>query len=93
MRDLSGGIVVLTQEQLRILVSEAVEEALAKAASGAAPGEVLSCEQAAELIGVHPHTVPKLVRDEGLPTLRRIGKLWRFRRSDVMAWLGQKKSA
>lgn len=89
---MKDAIVVLTADQLEALVSRAVTDALAKAGANA-PADVLSCEQAAELIGVHPHTVPKLVRDKGLPTLRRIGKLWRFSRRDVLAWLAHRKSA
>jgi excisionase family DNA binding protein len=90
---MKDAIVVLTPEQLRAIVSDAVTDALAKAGAGVTPADVLSCEQAAELIGVNPRTVPRLVRDKGLPTLRRIGKLWRFSRRDVLAWLTQRKSA
>ena len=89
---MKDSIVVISAADLRLLVREEVADALAKAGARDAPGEILSCEQAAELIGVHPHTVPKLVRAKGLPTLRRIGKLWRFKRSDVMAWLAKKSA-
>jgi excisionase family DNA binding protein len=87
---MKDAIVVLTAEQLKGVIAEAVESALAKAGARQ-DHDVLSREQAAELIGVHPHTIPKLVREDGLPTLRRLGKLWRFSRADVMAWLARRR--
>ena len=89
---MKDAIAVLTAEQLEDMMERAIDRALAKAGTNA-PGDVLTCEQAAELIGVNERTIPKLVRDKGLPTLRRIGKLWRFSRRDVLAWLAQRKSA
>jgi excisionase family DNA binding protein len=85
------GIIVATAAQLRAIVRDAVADAFAKATARDAPHEVLTLEQVAELIGVHHRTVPRLVRNKGLPTLRRIGKLWRFKRADVMAWLARSK--
>lgn len=90
---MKDAIVVLTPEQLKGIVTEAVEMALARAGESRKTSDIISREQAAELIGVHPHTIPKLVRAEGLPTQRRIGKLWRFSRADVLAWMARRKSA
>lgn len=82
----SEPIVVMTGEQLRALVLDAVTSALANAAPADA-SDVLDCDEVATLIGVHPRTVPRLVAKDGLPTLRRIGKLWRFSRRAVLAWM------
>ncbi len=89
---MKDAIVVLTSEQLEVIVSRAVTDALAKAGTNA-QGDVMTCEQAAALIGVNARTIPRLVKANGLPTLRRLGKLWRFSRRDVLAWLAQRKSA
>jgi excisionase family DNA binding protein len=47
---------------------------------------LLTTQQAATLLAVHPKTLQKLARDEKLPGIR-IGDLWRFRASDLDAWL------
>lgn len=46
----------------------------------------LDTAAAAELLGVHPRTVTKLAKSGELPS-SRIGKLWRFRRRDIEAFL------
>jgi len=84
-------IVVTTAEQLRAIVADGVAEALAKVGPRKEV-DTMTCGQAAALIGVHPHTVPRLVRSEGLPTLRRVGRCWRFSRRDVTSWLAQRKA-
>ncbi len=93
LHPLRDPIVVLTLEQLRTVVREEVAGALAKAGPAENESDILDREQAAKLIGVTTRTIPRLVKRDGLPTLRRVGKLWRFRRSEVMAWLAAKKSA
>jgi excisionase family DNA binding protein len=85
--------VVISVEQLRALVREELADALAKGGPQDELHDILDREQAAKLIGVTTRTIPRLVERDGLPTLRRVGKLWRFRRTDVMAWLAAKKSA
>jgi excisionase family DNA binding protein len=50
-------------------------------------GEVLTVEQAAELLQVEPDDVRALADGGELPG-RRIGEEWRFLRSAVLAWLG-----
>lgn len=89
---MKDSIVVVSTDQLRMLVREELEHALAKVVPHDGPNEVLSREQAAALIGVTTRTIPRLVKEKGLPTLRRVGKLWRFSRSDVMAWLAKKSA-
>ena len=55
--------------------------------SPAAPAEVLTAEQAAELLQTDAAAVRALAADGELPG-RRIGGEWRFLRAAVLAWLG-----
>lgn len=55
--------------------------------SQATPFEpLLTSDRAASLLGIHPKTLQKLARNGKLPALR-IGDLWRFRSSDLQAWI------
>ena len=58
-------------------------------ASVAGHNEVLTRIQVAELLSVCVESVSKLVRDDGLPC-KRVGKEYRFLRSDVLAWLTER---
>lgn len=51
--------------------------------------EVLTRAAVANLLGVCSESVTKYVRQEGLPC-RQLGAEYRFRRSEVMAWLSQR---
>jgi len=84
-------IVMMTTDQLRALVREEVSAALASTASRD-ESDVMSTEQTAKLVGVHENTIPRLVARDGLPTLRRVGKLRRFSRRAVVAWLEVRKT-
>ena len=46
----------------------------------------LDSHQAAELLQIHPKTLQRLAR-KGEIRAMRIGKLWRFRTSDLDAWV------
>jgi excisionase family DNA binding protein len=46
------------------------------------PEKLLTVEEVAELLGVHPQTVYELVRS-GTLAARKIGRVWRVRPSDV----------
>lgn len=83
--------VTLTIEELDDLVTKAVAKVVGPVR--ATDSEVMTREQVAELLQVNPHQVPKLVR-QGLP-MHLLGgtKIQRFRRSEVLAWMGQKESA
>lgn len=88
-----GALVLTTPEELRELVAEAVRGELAKAVPRAEQGDVMTCEQVAELLGIHVVSVRNLVRLKGLPELGRIGTHRRFSRAAVLAWLDQRRSA
>lgn len=53
--------------------------------------EILTRGQAAKVLRVCAESVTKLVRDEGLPC-KRVGKEYRFLRSQVVAWLASRGS-
>jgi excisionase family DNA binding protein len=74
--------------ELRAMIGEAVREALTTR-DAEESAEWLDAQGAAEVLGVHRRTVAKLAHREGLPA-HRIGKLYRFRRTDVMRWLEER---
>lgn len=47
---------------------------------------LLDSHRAAALLGIHPKTLQKLARNGAVPG-HRIGDLWRFRASELDAWL------
>jgi excisionase family DNA binding protein len=53
---------------------------------------LLNSEQAAELLQIHHKTLPKLAR-RGEIHGTHIGKLWRFRVSDLNAWFERNQRA
>ena len=53
--------------------------------------EVLDTEEAAKLLRVSTKTVLRLAGDGELPG-RKVGRAWRFRRGDVLAWLSSQDS-
>lgn len=82
-------LVVVAREELAAIVREAVRAELASAP--AAASEYLDATTLAELLGVARSTVPQLVKREGLPTVR-LGRAYRFRRTEVIAWLEARTS-
>jgi excisionase family DNA binding protein len=64
------------------------ETTVGRAEVRAAPDpEVLTVEQAAELLQVDPDTVRSLAREGTLPG-RKVGREWRFWRTALLRWLG-----
>lgn len=84
---MSDPIVVLTQDQLRELLSEAVSEAV-KAHTGDA---VLDEDECSHLLKVSKSTVRRYVRDRGLPAHPLSERELRFKRSEVLEWISQQK--
>ncbi len=78
-------IVVVSLTDLRALIAAAVEAAIARRADE--PSEWLDAEGVAALLGVHARTVQKLVKRSGLPAHRLGAKLYRYRRTEVLAWI------
>ncbi|MGH3430114.1 MAG: helix-turn-helix domain-containing protein [Mycobacteriales bacterium] len=77
-------LVTLTTDQLRALISEAVDAALLKKHEVAS--DVITRDQAAKILGVHPVVVARYAKHRGLPGMR-MGREWRFRRSAILRWL------
>lgn len=75
-------LVVLEVDELRALVVEAVREALADRPAASIAAEWLDTEAGAALLGIHPRTLTKRAAAGEIPA-SRLGKLWRFRRSDL----------
>jgi excisionase family DNA binding protein len=50
---------------------------------------LLKPTQAAELLGINHHTLDRMARDHAVPAIK-VGKLWRYRRSDLEAWVESK---
>lgn len=53
---------------------------------------LLDSVQAAELLRIHPKTLQRMARN-GEIVATQIGKLWRFRASELNSWLKSKKRA
>ena len=54
------------------------------------PPAILTTEEVLDYLRVTPGTIYRLIRDGELPALR-IGRQWRFRRSDIDEWLDRQK--
>jgi len=50
--------------------------------------EVLTTEEAAELLSMHPKTLLRQVREGGIPAAR-VGRRWKFSRRQLLQWLEQ----
>ena len=47
---------------------------------------LITADQAAELLKLHPKTVKRLAQARELPGMK-IGRVWRFRESSLDAWM------
>lgn len=47
---------------------------------------LLDSDEAAQLLKIHPKTLQRMARRGEIPGVH-IGKLWRFRRSELNAWI------
>ena len=52
---------------------------------------LLDSDEAAELLRIHPKTLQRMARNRQIHGIQ-VGKLWRFRASDLEIWLRTKKS-
>ena len=52
---------------------------------------LLDSDEAADLLRIHPKTLQKMVRNQQLHGIE-VGKLWRFRASDLELWLKTKRA-
>ena len=47
---------------------------------------LLDSDEAAQLLKIHPKTLQRMARQRQIPGIQ-IGKLWRFRSSELNAWI------
>ena len=52
---------------------------------------LLDSDEAAELLRIHPKTLQRMARNHQIHGIQ-VGKLWRFRASDLETWLRTKKA-
>lgn len=52
----------------------------------------ISIEEAAEYLGIKPVTLRNWIKKTDIPT-RKIGKQWKFKRSELDEWVDSGKSA
>jgi len=52
---------------------------------------LLDSDEAAELLRIHPKTLQRMARNRQIHGIQ-VGKLWRFRASDLEVWLRTKKA-
>jgi excisionase family DNA binding protein len=57
-----------------------------------APREILTIDEAAELLGVSVKTFIKVLHSEDVPG-RKIGREWKFSRAALVAWVGSGRSS
>lgn len=77
-------VIVLTPDQLNQLVRQTWEQARHEMKLP----EVMSRDEVAMLLQVHPKTVNNYVAERGLPA-HKLGQEYRFRRSEVLEWLSK----
>jgi len=53
---------------------------------------LLDSVHAAPLLGIHPKTLQKMARNDEVPA-HRIGRVWRFRASELDGWLRNRVSS
>jgi excisionase family DNA binding protein len=59
---------------------------MTKRATSAAHSEVMTTEEVIAFLRVNTRTLYRLIRAGNFPAVR-VGRQWRFRRSDLEAWL------
>ena len=52
---------------------------------------LLDSDQAADLLRIHPKTLQRMARNHQIHGIQ-VGRLWRFRASDLELWLKTKRS-
>ena len=81
----AAAVIVTTPTELRLLIRDAVREEMAKL-DGTGFDPVLTRLEAAAILKCHPDVVTKRAKSGGLPGFK-MGREWRFRRSEIEAWM------
>ena len=85
----SSSIVVVTRDDLRELLREAVREG----SKDKSEPEILTLDQVADLLQVTTVSVRKYMLKQNLPAMRLGPREWRFRRSEILKWLDEEGKA
>lgn len=85
----ASALIVIDRDELVAIIREAVRQELT--GTPAIESKYLDAEELAKLLGVARSSIPQLVKREGLPTIR-LGRLYRFRRNEVIEWLEARAS-
>lgn len=75
---------------IRAAVNAAVNAALDARERAPVP-DLLDARAVAAMLGVHPRSVQKMTRHQGLPHLR-LGKLLRYRRAEIDRWIRDRRT-
>ena len=59
--------------------------------SGSPDREIMTLEEAAELLGVSVKTFNKVLHSESIPA-RKVGREWKFSRRALIEWIGSGRS-
>jgi excisionase family DNA binding protein len=76
----------MTPDELQKLIKETWD--LARLAQDAK--EILTREEAAELVQLHPKVLVRYISEHGLPA-HKIGSEYRFRRSELLQWINSQR--
>lgn len=77
-----SAVALLTPEELSAIVGAAVEHAF----ESRVESEILTLEQAAEFLQLHPKVVVRYIAERKLPAAR-LGRQYRFIKRDLAVWL------
>lgn len=79
-------MVLVSVDQLRDIVSEAVRAALPDRSE---PAAWLSTEEVGAMLGVHPDTVGRMARLGEIPC-SKLGRVYRFERGALARWMAER---
>jgi len=72
--------------------NDEVEQTMASVTSGQKPAAFMTTEEVLHCLNVNPRTIYRLIRSGELPAVR-IGRQWRFRRSDLNEWIERQRAS
>lgn len=86
-------LVTLTTAELEQLVADRVRESVREEVAQLVEPRFLTVADVAEMLQVCTKTVANLVRKEGLPVARQLGRELRFDRDQVVGWMRERVRA
>jgi excisionase family DNA binding protein len=75
-----------------MMIKDKTEATMTAASSGHVPLAFMTTEEVLECLKVNPRTVYRLIRSGELPAVR-IGRQWRFRRTDLDEWIARHRTS